>query len=110
MAAIIPYFVTLGMNDYFSKNLWTIMHIQGSFPSNAPESSVARPGNLRDTGKAPVPQTPVSDMPFKDHHLKQLRAQCLVFLAFRYYLVFGYLLLHLKASFKLILTTVSVVF
>lgn len=23
------------------------------------------------------------DMPFKEHHLKQLRAQCLVFLAFR---------------------------
>ncbi|KAG9444458.1 hypothetical protein H6P81_015798 [Aristolochia fimbriata] len=26
---------------------------------------------------------PVADMPFKEHHLKQLRAQCLVFLAFR---------------------------
>ncbi|XP_068659426.1 chromatin structure-remodeling complex protein SYD-like [Aristolochia californica] len=26
---------------------------------------------------------PVAVMPFKDHHLKQLRAQCLVFLAFR---------------------------
>lgn len=38
----------------------------------------------RDTGKAPFAQAPVSGLPFKEHHLKQLRAQCLVFLAFRY--------------------------
>jgi len=32
----------------------------------------------RDTGKSTVPV-----MPFKEQQLKQLRAQCLVFLAFR---------------------------
>jgi len=37
----------------------------------------------RDTGKSPVIEASVSNMPFKEHHLKQLRAQCLVFLAFR---------------------------
>jgi len=38
----------------------------------------------RDTGKAPLPQAPMaSGMPFKEQQLKQLRAQCLVFLAFR---------------------------
>ncbi|KAI3983237.1 hypothetical protein MKX01_013304 [Papaver californicum] len=37
-----------------------------------------------DTAKAPTFRPPVSSgMPFKEHHLKQLRAQCLVFLAFR---------------------------
>ncbi|KAI3964562.1 hypothetical protein MKW92_025413, partial [Papaver armeniacum] len=37
-----------------------------------------------DTAKAPTFHPPVSSgMPFKEHHLKQLRAQCLVFLAFR---------------------------
>ncbi|KAI3908370.1 hypothetical protein MKX01_027392 [Papaver californicum] len=37
-----------------------------------------------DTAKAPTFHPPVSPgMPFKEHHLKQLRAQCLVFLAFR---------------------------
>ncbi|KAH7841416.1 hypothetical protein Vadar_029609 [Vaccinium darrowii] len=30
-----------------------------------------------------LPATGVSNMPFKEQHLKQLRAQCLVFLAFR---------------------------
>lgn len=39
----------------------------------------------RDTGKFPVSQsTTSSGMPFKEQQLKQLRAQCLVFLAFRY--------------------------
>ncbi|XP_024638089.1 chromatin structure-remodeling complex protein SYD isoform X1 [Medicago truncatula] len=36
----------------------------------------------RDTGKSPVPAAS-STMPFKENQLKQLRAQCLVFLAFR---------------------------
>ncbi|CAJ2634407.1 unnamed protein product [Trifolium pratense] len=36
----------------------------------------------RDTGKSPVPATS-SATPFKENQLKQLRAQCLVFLAFR---------------------------
>ncbi|XP_057957466.1 chromatin structure-remodeling complex protein SYD-like isoform X2 [Malania oleifera] len=41
-------------------------------------------GAPRDTGKSPLPQgSASSDMPFKEQHLKQLRAQCLVFLAFR---------------------------
>lgn len=38
----------------------------------------------RDTGKSPVPAAPASSaIPFKEQQLKQLRAQCLVFLAFR---------------------------
>ncbi|XP_054807322.1 chromatin structure-remodeling complex protein SYD isoform X1 [Prosopis cineraria] len=38
----------------------------------------------RDTGKSPVlPQPASSSTPFKEQQLKQLRAQCLVFLAFR---------------------------
>ncbi|XP_044485654.1 chromatin structure-remodeling complex protein SYD-like isoform X2 [Mangifera indica] len=38
----------------------------------------------RDTGKSSVSQAPAfSGMPFKERQLKQLRAQCLVFLAFR---------------------------
>lgn len=39
----------------------------------------------RDTGKSSVSQGPAfCGMPFKEQQLKQLRAQCLVFLAFRY--------------------------
>ncbi|XP_058199382.1 chromatin structure-remodeling complex protein SYD-like [Rhododendron vialii] len=65
----------------------------GSFP--LVESGVSNPGNNiemnmhrgaapRDTGKSAIFQaTGVSNMPFKEQHLKQLRAQCLVFLAFR---------------------------
>lgn len=52
--------------------------------SNALETSMLRSATIRDTGKLPVPQPPASGNPFKEHHLKQLRAQCLVFLAFRY--------------------------
>ncbi|KAJ1395171.1 SNF2-related, N-terminal domain [Sesbania bispinosa] len=38
----------------------------------------------RDTGKSTAPAPPASSaMPFKEQQLKQLRAQCLVFLAFR---------------------------
>ncbi|KAI4345492.1 hypothetical protein L6164_012612 [Bauhinia variegata] len=38
----------------------------------------------RDAGKSPVSGSPASSaMPFKEQQLKQLRAQCLVFLAFR---------------------------
>ncbi|XP_071909795.1 uncharacterized protein [Coffea arabica] len=56
---------------------------QGAIPSNVPETSMIPSSALRDTGKSPVAQAPVSGLPFKEHHLKQLRAQCLVFLAFR---------------------------
>jgi len=38
----------------------------------------------RDVGKSPVSQGSVSPgMPFNEQQLRQLRAQCLVFLAFR---------------------------
>ncbi|XP_041000945.1 chromatin structure-remodeling complex protein SYD isoform X4 [Juglans microcarpa x Juglans regia] len=48
------------------------------------EMSMLRGGATRDTGKAPLPHAPMaSGMPFREQQLKQLRAQCLVFLAFR---------------------------
>ncbi|XP_043710846.1 chromatin structure-remodeling complex protein SYD-like isoform X2 [Telopea speciosissima] len=48
------------------------------------EMSMAHGGSSRDRGKNPMSQPPaVSGMPFKEQQLKQLRAQCLVFLAFR---------------------------
>ncbi|XP_019163693.1 PREDICTED: chromatin structure-remodeling complex protein SYD isoform X2 [Ipomoea nil] len=56
---------------------------QGGMQSNALETSMLRSATIRDTGKLPVAQPPASGNPFKEHHLKQLRAQCLVFLAFR---------------------------
>ncbi|XP_078434053.1 uncharacterized protein LOC144705318 [Wolffia australiana] len=37
----------------------------------------------KEVGEATTSQPSASNMPFKEHHLKQLRAQCLVFLAFR---------------------------
>ncbi|KAF7120098.1 hypothetical protein RHSIM_Rhsim13G0223800 [Rhododendron simsii] len=55
-----------------------------SNPSNNIEMNMHRGAAPRDTGKSPIFQaTGVSNMPFKEQHLKQLRAQCLVFLAFR---------------------------
>ncbi|XP_074271286.1 chromatin structure-remodeling complex protein SYD-like [Silene latifolia] len=53
-------------------------------PLQTANPTVSEVGGLRspatrDTGKAPA----ITSMPFKEHHLKQLRAQCLVFLAFR---------------------------
>ncbi|XP_042967080.1 uncharacterized protein LOC122300466 isoform X2 [Carya illinoinensis] len=48
------------------------------------EMSMLRGGATRDTGKAPLPHASMaSGMPFREQQLKQLRAQCLVFLAFR---------------------------
>ncbi|KAK9288088.1 hypothetical protein L1049_016535 [Liquidambar formosana] len=58
-------------------------NVQGG-GSNMTEISMLRGAALRDTGKSPISQLPTSSvMPFKEQHLKQLRAQCLVFLAFR---------------------------
>ncbi|KAM7497227.1 hypothetical protein LguiA_021641 [Lonicera macranthoides] len=58
---------------------------QGGFQNNVMEMNMLRNAASRDTGKSPISQgTAVSSMPFKEQHLKQLRAQCLVFLAFRY--------------------------
>ncbi|KAK9757316.1 hypothetical protein RND81_01G155700 [Saponaria officinalis] len=53
--------------------------LQAANPSNVSEVGALRSPANRDTGKA----SPTTNMPFKEHHLKQLRAQCLVFLAFR---------------------------
>ncbi|XP_022760477.1 chromatin structure-remodeling complex protein SYD-like isoform X2 [Durio zibethinus] len=48
------------------------------------EMTMLRATAPRDMGKSPVSQSAtISGMPFKEQHLKQLRAQCLVFLAFR---------------------------
>ncbi|XVE65684.1 hypothetical protein DITRI_Ditri08aG0019500 [Diplodiscus trichospermus] len=48
------------------------------------EMTMLRDTAPRDTGKSPVSQSAMfSGMPFKEQQLKQLRAQCLVFLAFR---------------------------
>lgn len=45
---------------------------------------MVRSAASRDTGKSPVHVSSASTgMPFKEQQLKQLRAQCLVFLAFR---------------------------
>ncbi|KAJ4954461.1 hypothetical protein NE237_011244 [Protea cynaroides] len=58
--------------------------VQGCESNSNMELSMARGGASRDTGKNPMSQPPVfSRMPFREQHLKQLRAQCLVFLAFR---------------------------
>ncbi|CAK9146725.1 unnamed protein product [Ilex paraguariensis] len=63
-----------------------LRHVQlavGGLHNNVPEISMLRSAAPRDTGKSPISQAPTSGMPFKEQHLKQLRAQCLVFLAFR---------------------------
>ncbi|XP_008438779.2 chromatin structure-remodeling complex protein SYD isoform X1 [Cucumis melo] len=60
--------------------------IQGTWRNNAPEMSMLRNSASREAGKLPVSQVPTpsqSRLPFKEQQLKQLRAQCLVFLAFR---------------------------
>ncbi|KAJ7955032.1 chromatin structure-remodeling complex protein SYD-like [Quillaja saponaria] len=68
------------------------MQFRGSFEHDGTSrhnsfshSSVLRQGAVaRDTGKSAVSAAAGSfAMPFKEHQLKQLRAQCLVFLAFR---------------------------
>ncbi|XWS39076.1 hypothetical protein CRYUN_Cryun18bG0019100 [Craigia yunnanensis] len=52
--------------------------------NSASEMTMFRAMAPRDTGKSPVSQSATfSGMPFKEQQLKQLRAQCLVFLAFR---------------------------
>ncbi|KAJ9154438.1 hypothetical protein P3X46_027771 [Hevea brasiliensis] len=56
------------------------MIIQGGRQNSNSEMTMIRPTVPRDVGKSPAPQ---SSNPFKDQQLKQLRAQCLVFLAFR---------------------------
>ncbi|KAK9075578.1 hypothetical protein SSX86_003903 [Deinandra increscens subsp. villosa] len=59
--------------------------VQGGISNNVAEMGIIRSEASRDTGKLPALQAPSvgPSMPFKEHHLKQLRAQCLVFLAFR---------------------------
>lgn len=53
--------------------------ITGNIPGNSFRGMASR-----EVGVGLGPQTSASlNMPFKEHHLKQLRAQCLVFLAFR---------------------------
>ncbi|TYI61650.1 hypothetical protein E1A91_D10G188300v1 [Gossypium mustelinum] len=57
---------------------------QAGRQNSASEMIMLRAMAPRDTGKSPVSQpAALSSMPFKEHQLKQLRAQCLVFLAFR---------------------------
>ncbi|KAA3480994.1 chromatin structure-remodeling complex protein SYD-like isoform X2 [Gossypium australe] len=57
---------------------------QAGRQNSASEMTMLRAMASRDTGKSPVSQSAaLSSMPFKEHQLKQLRAQCLVFLAFR---------------------------
>ncbi|KAG7018651.1 Chromatin structure-remodeling complex protein SYD, partial [Cucurbita argyrosperma subsp. argyrosperma] len=60
--------------------------IQGAWRNNAPEMNMIHNPVSREAGKLPVSQVPTSSqsrLPFKEQQLKQLRAQCLVFLAFR---------------------------
>ena len=58
--------------------------IQGGRQNSNSEMSMIRTSASRDTGKSAVSQpSSFSGMPFKEQQLKQLRAQCLVFLAFR---------------------------
>lgn len=58
--------------------------VQVGRQNSAGEMSMVRSAASRDTGKSPVHASSASTgMPFKEQQLKQLRAQCLVFLAFR---------------------------
>ncbi|XP_010247117.1 PREDICTED: chromatin structure-remodeling complex protein SYD isoform X2 [Nelumbo nucifera] len=58
--------------------------VQGAESNSNVEMISVRSGAPRNTGKILVHESPASSsMPFKEQHLKQLRAQCLVFLAFR---------------------------
>ncbi|XP_057803302.1 chromatin structure-remodeling complex protein SYD-like [Salvia miltiorrhiza] len=54
-----------------------------SFQASLAEQNLTRTAGSRDTGKSPAPQASNAGLPFKEQQLKQLRAQCLVFLAFR---------------------------
>ncbi|CAI9761373.1 unnamed protein product [Fraxinus pennsylvanica] len=54
--------------------------IQGGAP---PDANMLRSLSIREAGKSPSAQAPRTGVPFKEQQLKQLRAQCLVFLAFR---------------------------
>ncbi|CAO2832032.1 unnamed protein product, partial [Amaranthus hypochondriacus] len=56
---------------------------QGGNLSNLRETGIPESSVSRVTGKYQANPVTVTSMPFKEHHLKQLRAQCLVFLAFR---------------------------
>ncbi|KAK6161658.1 hypothetical protein DH2020_005039 [Rehmannia glutinosa] len=55
----------------------------GSFLSNLSEPNVLGTSAFKDIGKSPVSQAPNAGLLFKDQQLKQLRAQCIVFLAFK---------------------------
>ncbi|KAJ0813828.1 putative DNA helicase chromatin remodeling SNF2 family [Helianthus annuus] len=59
--------------------------VQGGISNNVAEMGMLQNEASRDAGKLPALQSSSAgpSMPFKEHHLKQLRAQCLVFLAFR---------------------------
>ncbi|KAG8636634.1 hypothetical protein MANES_15G017800v8 [Manihot esculenta] len=69
-------------NDGGSSNMFGDVNkiIQSGRQNNISEMTMVRPAAPRDVGKSPVSQ---SSNPFRDQQLKQLRAQCLVFLAFR---------------------------
>ncbi|KAL4387085.1 hypothetical protein GQ457_09G023060 [Hibiscus cannabinus] len=56
---------------------------QAGRQNSASEMNMLRAMAPRDMGKSPASQSATSGMPFKEQQLKQLRAQCLVFLAFR---------------------------
>ncbi|XP_038721523.1 uncharacterized protein LOC120013703 isoform X1 [Tripterygium wilfordii] len=57
---------------------------QGGRQASNAEMPLLRSSIPRDAGKAPLSLAPaLSGMPFKEHQLRQLRAQCLVFLGFR---------------------------
>ncbi|KAI7726311.1 hypothetical protein M8C21_012286, partial [Ambrosia artemisiifolia] len=60
--------------------------VQGGISNNVAEMGMLQNEASRDAGKLPALQASSAgpSMPFKEHHLKQLRAQCLVFLAFSY--------------------------
>ncbi|GKU85565.1 hypothetical protein SLEP1_g222 [Rubroshorea leprosula] len=58
--------------------------VQVGRPNSSSEMSMNRSIAPRDTGKSPLSPSPTFPAtPFKGQQLKQLRAQCLVFLAFR---------------------------
>jgi hypothetical protein len=64
--------------------LYVLFHHQGGRQSSNSELTMIRSTPPRDVGKSPVSQGSVSPgMPFNEQQLRQLRAQCLVFLAFR---------------------------
>ncbi|KAL9401079.1 hypothetical protein Peur_004928 [Populus x canadensis] len=58
--------------------------VQGGRQTSNSELTMIRSTSPRDVGKSPVFQgSALSGMPFNEQQLRQLRAQCLVFLAFR---------------------------